>query len=113
MYIQRVHTGVNRLNQKVSLNGYKTLQKVVKFVYLILQSLGGSLDTEFRDNGFLQRAENAWIISTGKHAGKTLQELAEVDIGYVQWIYEKVSSSFSNEQFYAVQDQLVNRGLLR
>jgi hypothetical protein len=67
-----------------------------------------------RDNGFLQlRGDGCWVISSGKYIGRPVTEVAEVDIGYIEWVYEKVSGSFSDHQFYVVQDILSQKGRLR
>jgi hypothetical protein len=49
-------------------------------------------------------ADDSWAFIHGKHQGKTLEEVAEEDPGYLSWMYAKASDDLSKEAFYALED---------
>ena len=49
-------------------------------------------------------AEGVWEFLKGKYAGKSIDQVAEDDPGYLSWAWRETSGDASPDQFFALDD---------
>jgi broad specificity phosphatase PhoE len=47
-----------------------------------------------------------WCFKHGKYQGKTIEEVAEEDPGYLRWVHDKATDDLSDEAFYELEDTM-------
>lgn len=52
----------------------------------------------------IKLADEAWRFLRGKHAGETVDQVAESDPGYLSWAWRETSGDVSPEAFHVLDD---------
>lgn len=57
------------------------------------------------------KKEKIWYLNGSKHLGKTLEEVAKIDPGYVWWIWHKIGPAMADETYYAIEDVMYKNNI--
>lgn len=59
---------------------------------------------------FVVLSERGYVVTRGKHEGKTLEEIRKVHPNFLVFLFKKCATLMSEEAFYAVTDTMIAEG---